>query len=342
MGLQNENKMHKAHLTIFVSYSSKDRQIAEDIVKVLMRSQANVWFDTVNITPGNTILEEITRGIQSAQLLILVVSKHSLKSSWVNYEWTSFIDHRLRSHSPVYIIPVLIGDVRLPDAIARFRAIKLTNSRSSYQKIADSAEELVARYAHKKRGFHAISCEQIDRIVTKSTTIIKQTITVRPFDKEFKTFDCYHWQNAKGQIDIIRNDMIDQHTGKVIPHSIKIKQKDQNNLRFQYFFKLKELTPITFVHEISSRNYFPNLFRSGNGYTDLLVRYPIEEFYYKFICPNKKPYDHLFVDVQHKRKRKLKVQIEGAERVCVFHAKSINIGDSLKFIINNTNIKQSP
>jgi hypothetical protein len=326
-------------ISVFVSYSSKDKRVASDLVKALRRSKARIWFDAVSITPGATIIEDINRGVEKAHILVLLVSKYSVDSDWVKYEWNLFLDHRLRSKAPVFLIPVTIGNAVPPSPLLRYRGIKLANSRAK-KELVSAVHALALKHACEQRGFETLSSHQVDRIVNKSTCILRQTTSVNPLSCSMTSFDCYHWQDAEGRINLVRHDVLDQSSGKVIPHTVRIKEKSAHGIRFQYRFKFPRLSPVMFVHEIRCENYFPNLFVNGHGYSEFFVRYPMENFSYSFLCPNKPTFAGIRVTINRKKRQAVRVEIAGGERLFSYRTKGVKMGDKLRFVINNARVRK--
>lgn len=72
----------------FVSYSRKQKYIAEELQKFLKQQSMTVWFDQDAITIGDNWMEEIRKGIHQSDELVLIVSPDSLKSEIVSQEIT--------------------------------------------------------------------------------------------------------------------------------------------------------------------------------------------------------------------------------------------------------------
>jgi len=70
---------------IFVSYSRKDRGFVRDLVKALEQTGCKVWWDT-DLTPGEAFSPVIQKALESARCVVVVWSKTSIESAWVNDE----------------------------------------------------------------------------------------------------------------------------------------------------------------------------------------------------------------------------------------------------------------
>ena len=101
---------------IFLSYARKDLQRAKLFVRILEQQGWSVWWDA-NIPTGRTVTDVIEEAIESAKCVIVLWSKHSVKSKWVKKEAAEGEERDV-------LLPVLIDDVRVP-----FQFRQLQNSR---------------------------------------------------------------------------------------------------------------------------------------------------------------------------------------------------------------------
>ena len=71
---------------IFISYSTKDKQTADAICHVLEQNNLKCWIAPRNITSGKNYAKEIMDGLKAAKVVVLVFSKNSQESPFVNNE----------------------------------------------------------------------------------------------------------------------------------------------------------------------------------------------------------------------------------------------------------------
>jgi len=176
--------MYGPRPTVFVSYSSRDSKRVQEAVEHLRRSDVSVWFDDIRIVPGTRIIDALHEGLAESRILVLFVSVSSIKSSWVNYEWTLFIDQSLRRRTPLYLIPVKIGRVAMPDQVAQFRYIDASDDEY-LEKLSSAIKTISIQDAERKRGYHVWLSEQVDRVRNKSHTILTQRTTIKPLSSGF-------------------------------------------------------------------------------------------------------------------------------------------------------------
>lgn len=98
-----------AEKPIFISYSSKDIQFVEIIVKELEKIGAPYWKAPEMIAAGSSYAKEIPQAIRECSMFLLVLSPNSQESIWVEKETDSAICNRKM------IIPFQIKGARLND-----------------------------------------------------------------------------------------------------------------------------------------------------------------------------------------------------------------------------------
>jgi formylglycine-generating enzyme required for sulfatase activity len=115
--------------TVFISYSSKDRDFAERLAADLKASGAGVWFDQWEIKVGDSITQKINDGIHDNDYLAVVLSPDSVASPWVRKELNAAMMKELNRRS-VFVLPILYRDCEIPSLIADKR---YADFRKSYE-----------------------------------------------------------------------------------------------------------------------------------------------------------------------------------------------------------------
>jgi adenylate cyclase len=100
-------KFHQYHLkrlkpdppiNVFVSHSSKDRRIVDQITDQLKRFGVGTWCSNEDIPAGEKYAEKIRDGLMSSDWVLVIVSADSGKSDWVRAEVkTAMADPRFRN-----------------------------------------------------------------------------------------------------------------------------------------------------------------------------------------------------------------------------------------------------
>ena len=80
---------------IFISYSSKEKDLAHEICNVLEKNNLQCWIAPRDIISGKNYPEQIVRGIKTAKVVVLVFSKNAQKSVFVTNEIdTAFFNNK--------------------------------------------------------------------------------------------------------------------------------------------------------------------------------------------------------------------------------------------------------
>ena len=67
---------------IMISYSSKLKDVADDICYFLQECQFDVWMAPYSIPSGEDYINEIYAAIDNSEIVLFVLSDPSLKSEW--------------------------------------------------------------------------------------------------------------------------------------------------------------------------------------------------------------------------------------------------------------------
>ncbi len=95
---------------IFISYSSKDQEIAETIYQALEARGYKCWIACRDVHPGENFQEAIVQALRSAQVMLLVFTSNANNSDEIKKELVLAGRHR------VTVVPVRVEDVVPNDA----------------------------------------------------------------------------------------------------------------------------------------------------------------------------------------------------------------------------------
>ena len=104
-------------VTIFLSHSTEDKPLARRIATDLRDHGIEVWFDEWEINVGDSISQKIQQGLQDADYVAVLLSKHSVASGWVDKEWQSRIGQEATTRKTI-ILPLKAEDCELPPLLA--------------------------------------------------------------------------------------------------------------------------------------------------------------------------------------------------------------------------------
>ena len=97
---------------IFISYSSKDQQIAETIYQALEVRGLDCWIAIRDVRPGENFQEAIVEALRSAKVMLLVFTSNANNSNEIKKELV------LAGRHKVTVVPVRVEDVVPNDAFA--------------------------------------------------------------------------------------------------------------------------------------------------------------------------------------------------------------------------------
>lgn len=98
---------------VFISHSSINKAYAKRIAVELAQHGHNPWLDEWEIDAGQNIPSEISKGLQRATAVVVLLSSHAVKSKWVESEWQTKYWDELKD-GKVRVIPALIENCRIP------------------------------------------------------------------------------------------------------------------------------------------------------------------------------------------------------------------------------------
>jgi len=104
----------------FLSYSRVDQAFAAQLARDLRSRGIDLWFDQLDIAPGRNWDDAIHEALNSASVLLFLVSAASVKSENVLNEITVALDAKKS------VIPLMLADVPVPLRIARMQRVNLT------------------------------------------------------------------------------------------------------------------------------------------------------------------------------------------------------------------------
>ena len=132
---------------VFLSYSQKDRDIVQAFAHGLRNEGVEVWFDQDRLSLGASIVDEISRGLDSADFLAFFISKDSTQSKWALEELNIMMARRISGKGGAVIIPILLEDTKIP---ALLRDVKYLDLRGG--DVVSGVKKLSAAiFHHAKR-----------------------------------------------------------------------------------------------------------------------------------------------------------------------------------------------
>jgi small GTP-binding protein len=174
---------------VFLSHSSKDKDVVRDLARRLRDDGLRVWFDEWEIQPGDHIGVKIDHGLESSRILVLVMSANAFASDWATLE-----SHTFRFRDPTNrerrFIPLRLDDVTIPPALSAFAYVNWQQrSDDEYAKLVKACEPTVKQppwsKEPKKSGTEDVSTESSEdrtqaRIILRGHSARVWSVAVTP------------------------------------------------------------------------------------------------------------------------------------------------------------------
>lgn len=71
---------------VYIAYSTRDVETANAVCHVLENNNMNCWIAPRNISPGVNYAQEISEAIKGSKIIVLIFSRNSMESKYVNNE----------------------------------------------------------------------------------------------------------------------------------------------------------------------------------------------------------------------------------------------------------------
>lgn len=97
---------------VFLSHSSIDKPFVRRLTSRLRSEGFSIWLDEKELLVGDSLTGKISHALESARVVIIVISTHAIASPWLGYELRSAASRMIAGKCR--LIPVLIGDVDPP------------------------------------------------------------------------------------------------------------------------------------------------------------------------------------------------------------------------------------
>lgn len=117
-------------LLLFICHASEDKPFVESLCRFLDGQGVPVWYDRREIKVGDSIVQRVEHGLESASHVIVVLSGVAVQKSWVRRELSSTLMRQLANAS-VQLLPVVAEDCSVPPLLAD---IKYADCRADRQR----------------------------------------------------------------------------------------------------------------------------------------------------------------------------------------------------------------
>ena len=120
---------------VFLSHSSKDKEIVRNLAEKLKADGVKVWFDEWSIELGDSIPSKIEEGLEQSRILILAMSANAFGSDWVSLERNLAIFHDLQNKEQ-HFVPVRLDNSEIKSSLKQFAYLDLhKQTEENYQRL---------------------------------------------------------------------------------------------------------------------------------------------------------------------------------------------------------------
>ena len=102
---------------VFISHSSHDKPFVRRLATALVSEGFPVWLDSWKLELGDSLLDKIYDGIDASSIVLLVTSRASHESGWVNRELNAALTKE-NAAGRKFVIPLKIDESELPLKVA--------------------------------------------------------------------------------------------------------------------------------------------------------------------------------------------------------------------------------
>jgi hypothetical protein len=123
---------------LFICHASEDTEFVQDLCSYLDSHQVSLWYDRREIKVGDSIVQRISAGLESASHLVVVLSPVSVTKPWVRREFSSAVMRQIQAAS-VIVLPILAEPCEIPAILADIRYANASADRMrGFQELLDA------------------------------------------------------------------------------------------------------------------------------------------------------------------------------------------------------------
>lgn len=121
----------KKDARVFLSHSSKDKKIVDEIFNQFQINEIGAWYDKYQIEPGDSVTEKINQGLDESDIGIICISNNFLNSpsGWTKNELNYFIQRRMHNpDKPFIVVNFDVPHDELPPLVQDYRYIDFSET----------------------------------------------------------------------------------------------------------------------------------------------------------------------------------------------------------------------
>lgn len=117
-------------MSVFLSYSIKDKEIVDKARNILVHSGISVFDDKADISVGETLSSAVSEALDNADAIIFFISKNSSNSEWFSKELSLAVSNRYQGKGQRILPVVLDSDIEIPFFINDYLYLDLSKSEN--------------------------------------------------------------------------------------------------------------------------------------------------------------------------------------------------------------------
>lgn len=129
---------------VFLSHSSKDKDIVDLYFNELQKSELKAWYDKEEIIAGDSITSKINEGLKECELGIIFLSKNFLSkhSGWAEAECDYFINSRMKKNKSLIVVNLGVDIDDIPPLLQNYRYIDGANELAIKELVISASKQL--------------------------------------------------------------------------------------------------------------------------------------------------------------------------------------------------------
>jgi hypothetical protein len=140
-------QIERLRMSVFISYSSRDRAFVDKLEAGLIGMGIRAWRDIRDLKVGESVYKTIAEAIRMMPIFLVVISKHSLRSRWVQDELSTAFHARVEGEKEIF--PVIIRGVSIEEIPHDLRKFQWADFRKDFDgglaQISTAIEALCGR-----------------------------------------------------------------------------------------------------------------------------------------------------------------------------------------------------
>lgn len=131
---------------VFLAFSSKDVEFAEELEKILQEGSIRTWIATREIKPGDDWQLKVKENLEICDYFLAIVSRSSNESQWTQWEFQMATQNEKNFNKPI-VIPILMENVIIPKCLKHRQYVDFRPHHK------DDAKKIMTIFGEKEFNF---------------------------------------------------------------------------------------------------------------------------------------------------------------------------------------------